>query len=297
MGGTKNDFKKSKILLTLFLCLSCHEAPLNNNQNLHGLSIVDTTKESIENSLSNTKNIILFQETSLDTEYTNLIASIQKDIKKLLGSPSLIIHKGNNSLINLEQTKRIQKKLLKEYFLKEIQSNIYYAQQIKKSQLDIQYYKMQLNKFSGTLDIGREDLKNYQNPTRQFFESKGKLLLPTSGRIMKASGEPFASGSVPWNGILISSKASESVKSVAKGEVVFADEFIGFQAVVVIDHDNGYFSIYGNMNPILVRLGQQIRAGQAIGRVGEKNSFDINGLYFEIRKAGASLNSEQWFAN
>ena len=113
---------------------------------------------------------------------------------------------------------------------------------------------------------------------------------------MKATGEPFSSGTVPWNGILISSKPNENVRAVGKGKVIFADEFIDFQAVIIIDHGNGYFTIYGNLNAIDVKLGQKIRAGEVVGRVGQSNTTNIDGLYFEIQ-AGTSLNSEQWFAN
>ena len=302
MNGERSTNKKFKTLLMLFLFVSLSNPTIVFKESVHSKDFIYDQRDSAPAKFSSTDEIVLFREKAVKANYDKSIRQIERSITKVLGDSYLFSRREKLSLLNLNQKSRVQVKSLENYFLKDISLKASHAKELKTNIANIENYKSQVDSESISTNktipkFFRRALSNKEKFSDQFNETKGKLLLPTSGSIMKASGEPFTTGSVPWNGILISSKPNESVKAVAKGQVIFADNFIDFQAVIIIDHGNGYFTIYGNLNAVDVNLGQKISAGEILGRVGKKKSANIDGLYFEIRKAGISLNSEQWFAN
>ena len=302
MDGERSTNKKFKTLLVLFFCLITSDFTNNSKHNLYLKNFIYNQQDSTPTKFSSTDKIVLFREKAIRANYYKSMGEFRNFIMKVLDDPYLLDRREKLSLLNVNQKSRIQVKALEKYFLKDITLNAFNIQELKTNMVNIKNYRSQVDSESTRINktitqLFKTPYSNKKKLSYQFYETKGKLLLPTSGSIMKATGEPFKSGTVPWNGILISSKPKESVRAVGKGKVIFADKFIGFQTVIIVDHGNRYFSIYGNLNAIDVNLGQHISAGEVVGRVGEKNSAKIDGLYFEIRKAGISLNSEQWFAN
>ncbi len=302
MNGERSSNKKFKTLLMLFFCLITSDFTNNSKHSLYLKDFIYNKQDSTPTKFSSTDKIVLFREKAIVANYYKSVDRIESSIMKVLDDPYLLDRRKKLSLLNFNQKSRIQVKSLEKYFLKDITLNAFHAQELKANMVNIKNYRSQVDSESSIINkvitqLFKTPYSNEKKLSIQFYETKGKLLLPTSGSIMKATGEPFTSGTVPWNGILISSKPNESVRAVGKGKVIFADNFIGFQTVIIVDHGNGYFTIYGNLNAIDVNLGQQISTGEVVGRVGKKNSSNIDGLYFEIRKAGTSLNSEQWFAN
>ena len=120
------------------------------------------------------------------------------------------------SLYNLNQKKRLQVKSLKNYFFGDIASHAFLAQELKTHLMNIKHRKIQIDVKNSASDetianFFKADSLNKKNYQSNLMNSK-KLLLPTSGSIMKATGEPFSSGTVPWNGILIGSQPNEMVR-------------------------------------------------------------------------------------
>ncbi len=122
---------------------------------------------------------------------------------------------------------------------------------------------------------------------------KGNLLLPTSGNINRLFGKR-RQGQVRWQGIIINSPSGTPVNSVADGKVLYADWLKGFGLVTIVDHGEGYMSVYGRNQALLKNVGDSVIAGDTISLVGNSGGQAQPGLYFEIRHKGKALNPSQW---
>jgi septal ring factor EnvC (AmiA/AmiB activator) len=118
---------------------------------------------------------------------------------------------------------------------------------------------------------------------------KGVLALPYG-----SYRDPKFKTPVFRNGIHIKSKEGEAVEAVYSGKVVFADWFKGYGKVVILNHGEGYYTVYANLSEIFLNKGDIIKRGALIGRVGESGILNAPGLYFEIRYKGKPLNPLQW---
>lgn len=123
---------------------------------------------------------------------------------------------------------------------------------------------------------------------------KGKLLVPVEGHIRKLFGNR-RQGQVRWKGIIIDGSEGEAVKSVASGKVLYADWLRGFGLVAIVDHGDGYMSVYGHNQALLKQAGDDILLGESIALVGRSGGQDYPNLYFEIRHKGKALNPTAWF--
>jgi len=123
-----------------------------------------------------------------------------------------------------------------------------------------------------------------------FLETnRGKLSWPCRGNVITDFGKvihPKYNTTTRNNGIDISTKYGDNVFAVAPGKVVYADRFMGYGNLVLVDHLDGYYSLYGHLAEMLVNTGDEIPAGRIIGRVGESGSLSGPILHFELRKDG-----------
>lgn len=131
-----------------------------------------------------------------------------------------------------------------------------------------------------------------------FYEKKGKLRWPVSGKIITRFGlqrHPQFNTITMNNGIEISPRPGNSiVNSIHPGKVVFADHFQGYGNLLIIDHGLNYYSLYGHCAEFLVNKGDLVREGQAIAIVGDSGSLKGICLYFEIRFKTKPLDPLQW---
>lgn len=128
-----------------------------------------------------------------------------------------------------------------------------------------------------------------------FAAGKGSLPAPGQGEISAHFGAPRGSG-LKWNGLLIAATAGSQVRSVAAGQVVFADWLRNFGQLVIIDHGGGYMSLYGHNRELYKQAGDRVEAGEAVAAVGDSGGREEAGLYFEIRRDGKPLDPEKWLA-
>jgi septal ring factor EnvC (AmiA/AmiB activator) len=77
--------------------------------------------------------------------------------------------------------------------------------------------------------------------------------------------------------------------------VVYADRFSGYGRMVIVDHGERYYTIYGHLSEIIKKTGDEVRRGEVLGRVGDSDSLAGSNLYFEIRKDGRSVDPLPWF--
>lgn len=131
---------------------------------------------------------------------------------------------------------------------------------------------------------------------KPFSALKGKLSLPVKGSIANRFGDTRPDSTVLWKGLFVKAAASQSVKAVAAGRVVFADWLRGFGNLLIVDHGNGYMSLYGNNESLFKQVGDTLRGGDSIASVGNSGGNEESGLYFELRHEGNPLDPMKWIA-
>ena len=122
--------------------------------------------------------------------------------------------------------------------------------------------------------------------------SKGKLPMPVLGPVKHAFGQP-RSGGIRWQGWLIGSAAGTEVAAVAHGRVAFADWLRGYGLMIIIDHGEGFMSLYGQNESLLHEVGDWVDPGQPISIVGSGVN-NNQGLYFELRHNGNVVDPAVW---
>lgn len=129
-----------------------------------------------------------------------------------------------------------------------------------------------------------------------FEQAKGKLPWPVDGRLLARFGESRGDDErTKWDGVLISAAAGSQVRAVHGGRVVFADWLRGAGLLVILDHGNGYLSLYGHNQSLLKEAGDVVKAGEAISTVGNSGGgHDTPALYFAIRQQGRPSDPAQW---
>ena len=124
-------------------------------------------------------------------------------------------------------------------------------------------------------------------------KSKGKLTRPAAGKVQQLFGKR-RQGQVRWKGIVINSSEGSVVRSVQDGKVLYADWLKGFGLVTIVDHGEGYMTVYGRNQALLKQAGDPVLQGETIGLVGSSGGQASPGLYFEIRHKGKALNPLNW---
>lgn len=128
----------------------------------------------------------------------------------------------------------------------------------------------------------------------KFSTVRGKLPWPVNGRLIARFGSPRGDTRSKWDGVLISSQAGTQVRAIHPGRVVFADWLRGAGLLVIVDHGDGYLSLYGHNQSLLTRPGDMVQTGQAISTVGNTGGQDQAALYFAIRQQGKPADPTQW---
>lgn len=134
------------------------------------------------------------------------------------------------------------------------------------------------------------------NESEPFRSLRNRLPWPTSGKIIKDFGETMAQGRLRQNGLLISTGDEQEVKAVHYGRVVFSNWLRGFGLMTIIDHGDGYMTLYGHNNSLLASPGDWVAAGEAIAISGNTGGTDEPASYFEIRVNGEPSNPKKWLA-
>jgi septal ring factor EnvC (AmiA/AmiB activator) len=128
-----------------------------------------------------------------------------------------------------------------------------------------------------------------------FSRLRGKLAWPVNGRLVTRFGDTRA-GAIKWDGLRIATERGTAVHAICDGRVIYADWLSGLGLLTIIDHGNGYLSLYGHNDRLLKGAGDHVASGEAIGTAGDSGGEDSPELYFEIRKAGKPVDPRPWFA-
>jgi len=128
---------------------------------------------------------------------------------------------------------------------------------------------------------------------KPFKQLKGRLKWPTKGRLATRFGDSRA-GNMKWDGVVIAASEGVDVRAVHHGRVAFADWLRGFGLLLIIDHGDGYMSLYGNNQSLFKEAGDWVEPGEPVALVGNSGGQTNPGVYFGIRYNGRPVNPKQW---
>ncbi|WP_420818944.1 murein hydrolase activator EnvC family protein [Paraglaciecola marina] len=124
-------------------------------------------------------------------------------------------------------------------------------------------------------------------------KQKGSLLIPAKGTLRKMFGR-FRQGQIKWKGIVIYGNSGDDVIAIHDGKVLYADWLRGFGLVTVLDHGDGFMSLYGHNQALLKQVGDSVTAGESVALLGQSGGQSRPNLYFEIRHKGKPVNPVSW---
>ena len=127
-----------------------------------------------------------------------------------------------------------------------------------------------------------------------FSSLKGKLRAPLDGASKTRFGQKRGRGDLRWQGWLIPADRGSSVRSVYFGRVIYADWLRGQGLLTIVDHGDGWMSLYGHNESLLKETGEWVAPGEVIARVGSSGGATEPALYFEIRSDGTPVNPVNW---
>lgn len=127
-----------------------------------------------------------------------------------------------------------------------------------------------------------------------FFEQKGLLPWPVQGKHQNRFGEARSGSDLSWRGIQITAPGGHEVRAISHGRVAFADWIPVLGLILLIDHSDGYISLYAHNQSLYKETGDWVQAGEVVANVGNSGGSQTDSLYFEIRHNGKPLNPTEW---
>lgn len=163
------------------------------------------------------------------------------------------------------------------------------SDRLKKRQADRKRLEELLNEVE-TL-ISNSPRRNDETP---FKKMRGKLQVPLKGPILAAFGSRNNSNKSRWEGWKIGTKEGSAVHSIHHGRVVFSDWLRGFGLLIIIDHGQGYLSLYAHNQTLQHDVGRWVNGGDTIATAGQSGGQSKPALYFEIRHNGKPQDPAVW---
>ena len=128
---------------------------------------------------------------------------------------------------------------------------------------------------------------------KSFRENKRKLIWPLPGKLLKTFGAQKI-GNLRWDGVIISARAGEDVRAVHAGRVAWADWLRGYGLLTIVEHGDGFMSLYGHNQSLFKETGEWVEAGEIIAQASGSEGRKDSGIYFGIRHQGKALNPVRW---
>lgn len=154
--------------------------------------------------------------------------------------------------------------------------------------------EIELARLLKSLTEALSDIPNELESNRPFAKNRGKLYWPVQGRMLARYGARKPPSDNRWQGVLIQASEGDEVAAVSHGRVAYADWLRGYGLLMIIDHGDGYMSLYGHNQALYKDAGDWVNAGELIAIVGDSGGMTRSALYFELRKDGDPINPGKW---
>lgn len=133
-------------------------------------------------------------------------------------------------------------------------------------------------------------------PRGRFGDNRGRLVRPAGGEILARFNHLKSDGETRWKGLWIAAEEGSGVRAVADARVVYVGWMHRLGLLLVLDHGDGYFSLYGHNRTALKNVGDPVSAGDVIAEAGDTGGHDRSGVYLEIRQGRKALDPAPWLA-
>ena len=140
------------------------------------------------------------------------------------------------------------------------------------------------------------DIPSGLDRQRPFRDLKGNMRWPARGALVLGFGEQRGGGGLRSRGVVIAAPEGGEVRAVSHGRVAFADWLRGFGLLLIIDHGDGYMSLYGHNQALYKEVGEWVDTGEVVAVLGASGGSATPGLYFELRHKGRPVNPLKWCA-
>jgi septal ring factor EnvC (AmiA/AmiB activator) len=128
---------------------------------------------------------------------------------------------------------------------------------------------------------------------KPFADLTGKLPWPVSGTMQVGFGQR-REGALRWNGVVLNAPSGDPVRAIHGGRVVYADWLRGYGLLTILDHGDGYLSLYGYNQSLLRDVGEWVSTGEVLALAGNSGGRSETGVYFEIRRQGKPVDPDRW---
>lgn len=216
-----------------------------------------------------------------------VILNIQDTLEQIQNNQEAI-EKQYNVLKTLQVKQKTQKQQLAEeqknrlHLLSILNKNI----QSKQQRLDtLNKNKTRLKKM-----IERIAQAKVNFPKANFTKLHKRLHWPTNGKVVPLFGTQIEKSELRWGGVLIKAKEGQPIHAIADGKVVFAKWLQGYGLLLIVNHGNGFMTLYGRNHVLYKKVGDVVHPGDLIASVGQTGGYKSPALYFEIRHNGKPVN-------
>lgn len=127
-----------------------------------------------------------------------------------------------------------------------------------------------------------------------FSKHKGRLTWPVAGTPIHDFGQPRAGSDIKWNGVVLAAPRGREVRAVYHGRIAFADWLAGMGLLVIVDHGEGYMTLYGYNETLLKNAGDWVAPGDVIATVGDSGGQQQASVYFELRQGTKPIDPRKW---
>ena len=219
-------------------------------------------------------------------EALTTLDTMQQSIDQELSRLEVVQTEQREVMNRLDQQRKQRKTLLVELDAR-IDDDESRLRELERNQQDLETL---LERLTDVLADIPADLGKHLGVARQ----KGRIPMPVKGPVRFAFGQSRGGG-LHWQGWLIAAPAGSEVNAVAYGRVAFADWLRGYGLLIIIDHGDGFMSLYGHNESLLYEAGAWVEPGEIISVIGVRTGND-QGLYYELRKDGKSVDPAAWLA-
>ena len=227
----------------------------------------------------------------LNAARTSSITALN-DTLSALAANQLKQEKTKKQLLVIKTAQQQEKQKLEKQKNLQKQANINITKIIRNEKHTLTELRLAEKKQREQITILRNK-QNIQISLAGLKKYKGKLSWPIKGKILHSFNSVRFSD-VRWRGLVISADDGAKVRAISAGKVIFADWLRGFGMVTIIDHGQGYMSLYGHNQTLLKVSGEKVAKGEVISLAGRSGGQLQSGVYFEIRHKGTALNPKLW---
>ena len=129
---------------------------------------------------------------------------------------------------------------------------------------------------------------------KPFPEMRGKMAWPLRGDLLARYGDPKAGGRLQWKGLWIAAPEGAPVRASSRGRIAYVGWLTSYGLIVVLQHEKGYFTLYGHNSAVTRSAGEWVGAGDVIAKAGNTGGYEQTGLYFEVRRGAEPMDPKDW---